>query len=130
MAVRICFLFSLLLAFSICGSAQEPCLQIHPDRFPNASFKIEKRRLYNAAKALKEFPDQKIYLIVYGKKSGSKSETTKRLKQSSRYLQQKHQISAQRIVAVDAGTMQDLEMQIFVNNPNSEKLPCTSALRF
>lgn len=130
MGVIIYFLFGLLLVCSICVSAQEPCPLIHPDRFPNASFKIEKRRLDNAAKALKEFPDQKIYLIAYGKKSGNKSEATKRLKQSSRYLQQKHQIPAERIVIVDAGTMQDLELQIFVENPNSEKLPCTSALMF
>lgn len=129
-------LLSVLLLISFCsfGLAQQNCPEIegnpHPDEYINVPFSIEKRRLDEAAKALKSFPKKSVYLVVYGQNLGKKSKAILRVKKAEQHLIKTHNIQKKRITVIPADTRDWLEMKIFIVDSNLKEQPCNDRIHF
>lgn len=112
-------LVSILLVFVnlIAASAQEQQSRpiIDPDHFPGETFAQEKTRLDRLAQVLKNAPlSTKVFIIAYGGPKGSVGEAKNRAKQSKKYLMRKHGIVASRIITIDGGYREMVEVEHFM----------------
>jgi hypothetical protein len=133
MAKIISSIFILLVFCGLCF-AQQRCPEEpgNPHFFPpeNESFSTEKLRLDEAAEAVKINPQKKIFFIVYGKSFSKNSKAVQRIKMSEQYLIKKHNIEKKRIVALQGGIKNSLQMIIFVIYQNLEEQPCNERTQY
>lgn len=87
-----------------CPRIQECCVDFFPrfDEYGNLSIEEEKARLDNYATVMKEQMGRGV-IVVYGKSRNERSNIMKRAERAKKYLMQKHEIEAQRILIVDGG---------------------------
>jgi hypothetical protein len=91
------------------------------DQFPGETFTQEKARLDRFAQFLKKAPSSaRGFIIAYGGQKGRAGEAKNRAKMSKDYLVRKHGIAASRIVAIDGGYREMVEVEHFIVPANVE----------
>ena len=92
------------------------------DEYSNLPFSDEKARLANFALHLRDEPDFKGYIIVYAGKNTRSGEPEARAKRAKNYLVRVRGIEATRIVTIDGGCRDRLEVELYAL-PNSMSPP-------
>ncbi len=92
----------------------------HKSDFPNLPFRLEMKRLDEAALELKNDPEAVVDLVAFSAKLTDRRLALKRLAKSRSYLIKSHKIASSRITTVYAGCREGLIMQIFVGRRSED----------
>jgi len=84
------------------------------DEYSNISFKDEKARLDNLAIYLQREPDIKGYIIAYAGRRARSGEARARAERAKNYLVSERGINAERIVIMDGGHREELEVELYL----------------
>jgi hypothetical protein len=111
--ISILFILLNVLAASAQEQQSRPIMDF--DHFPGETFAQEKARLDRVAQVLKTAPlTTRVSIIAYGGPNGSAGEAKKRAKLSKDYLMRKHGIAASRIITIDGGYRELVEVEHFI----------------
>lgn len=90
------------------------------DQYGNLSLDAEKTRLDTlAAKLFKDKSQSLVYIVVYAGRTACIGEADWRATRAKRYLKEQHNVSADRIIAVDGGFREHTSIEIFVGSSGS-----------
>lgn len=84
------------------------------DEYSNISFNDEKARLNNLAIYLQQQPEMKGYIIVYAGRRARAGEAQERAERAKNYLVNVRSTNAERIVIIDGGHREELEVDVYV----------------
>lgn len=84
------------------------------DEYSNISFNDEKARLDNLAIYLQRQPEMKGYIIAYAGRRARVGEAQVRTERAKNYLVSERGIEAERIVTIDGGHREELEVDVYV----------------
>jgi len=84
------------------------------DEYSNISFNDEKARLDNLAIYLQREPEMKGYIIAYAGRRARADEAQARAERAKNYLVNVRGVNAERIVTIDGGHREELEVDVYV----------------
>lgn len=93
------------------AQSQGARLRHPPDPYGNIRWRDEKARLDNYAVELLNNPQAVGYLICYGGRKGWADEASRRCKRAADYIVKRRRVDASRVVTVDGGFREYLEVE-------------------
>lgn len=95
------------------------------DTYPNIRFNDEKARLDNFATAIRQEPNSKAYIVVYGQRTCAPGEAKGRANRARRYLVNTRGVEDYRVVTMTPGYKDDLTVELYLV-PLGATLPKTT----